>query len=65
MKVKLTLKGKTLVTYEGTQVVRVTVENTTKTCDVFITDECCTLCTRDNELIEWEMHHLKRRREKP
>lgn len=65
MNVKLTLKGGALVTYEDTQVIRVTVENTTKTYDVFITDESCTLCTRDNEYIEWEMRRLKRRREKP
>lgn len=64
MKVKLMLKGGSRVTYEDAQVIRVTTENTTGTCDAFLTDASFTICTRDSERIEWEVRHMKRRREK-
>lgn len=64
MKVKLILKGGTRVTYEDTQVIRVTTENATGTCDAFLTDAGFTICTRDSEHIEWEVRHIKRRKEK-
>lgn len=64
MKVKLILKGGDCVTYEDTHVIRVTTENATGTCDAFLTDAGFTICTRDSEHIEWEVRHMKRRREK-
>lgn len=64
MKVELILKGGTRVTYEDTQVIRVTTENTTGTCDAFLTDASFTIRTCDSEYIEWEVRRIKRRMEK-
>lgn len=64
MKVKLIMKSGNRVTYEDTMVVRVTTENATGTCNAFLTDAGFTICTLDDEHIEWEVRHMKRRREK-
>lgn len=64
MKVILTLKGGQRVTYEDTMVVRVTTENAMGTCNAFLTDASFTICTLDDEHIEWEVRRMKRRREK-
>lgn len=64
MKVKLILKGGSRVTYEDTEVIRATTENTTGTCSAQLTDGCFTICTCENNYIEWEVRHIKRRRGK-
>ena len=64
MKVKLILKGGDRVTYEDAQVIRVETENTTGTCSACLTDGGFTICTCDSKYIEWEVRHMKRRREK-